>query len=395
MGHHVDLPRGGPVRFAGLLAALPGHAGVRAEQVDLAEHLPGHADERGHAALGGSVTGHGGGPAGRGDRGCRPGVDVIDDHPATLGDEAAGKRGADPAARPGHHHAGTGYRLHHGSFRKILKTFPHRERKSLQDHGWWLPGATGRFTRVARAARCRSGVPNAIAPLLARLSSRCAGCSQVNPMPPCICTLGQGGRDRRVRTAVGQAGGRVPGGGPGLGQLHPHVGEPVLERLEGADRPGELPPFLHVGDGHVEAALRGAELLGGEHGRAGGQGRRHRLGGDRTDRHGPGWHVRQGQVAQGPGGVQRDHGRPGDARRTGVDRVEAERHAVGGHQQHVGEQRVRDTGHGSGQPRLAGRAGSVTRLCGAKPHPGGQPRTGRGRHLGESHRQRGGNPALG
>src|SRR2546430_1426444 len=83
-----------------------------------AEPPPGHADERGHAALGGSVTGHGGGPAGRGDRGCRPGVDVIDDHPATLGDEAAGKRGADPAARPGHHHAGTGYRLHHGSFRK-------------------------------------------------------------------------------------------------------------------------------------------------------------------------------------------------------------------------------------------------------------------------------------
>ena len=50
------------------------------------------------------------------------------------------------------------------------------------------PGAGGSPASPASTARCRSGVPNAIAPLLARLSSRCAGCSQVNPIPPCICT---------------------------------------------------------------------------------------------------------------------------------------------------------------------------------------------------------------
>ena len=36
----------------------------------------------------------------------------------------------------------------------------------------------------------------------------------------------------------------------------------MLERLEGADRPGELAALLDVLDGQVEAALREAKLLG-------------------------------------------------------------------------------------------------------------------------------------
>jgi hypothetical protein len=44
------------------------------------------------------------------------------------------------------------------------------------------------LTRDARAARCASGVPNAIEPALARFRYRCAGCSQVKPIPPRSCT---------------------------------------------------------------------------------------------------------------------------------------------------------------------------------------------------------------
>ena len=46
----------------------------------------------------------------------------------------------------------------------------------------------GRLTRDASAARCASGVPKAIESAFARFRYRCAGCSQVKPMPPCICT---------------------------------------------------------------------------------------------------------------------------------------------------------------------------------------------------------------
>ena len=37
---------------------------------------------------------------------------------------------------------------------------------------------------------------------------------------------------------------------------HQQVGHPVLERLEGADRPAELHPLLGVGDGHLERPAR-------------------------------------------------------------------------------------------------------------------------------------------
>src|SRR5262244_4344469 len=46
-------------------------------------------------------------------------------------------------------------------------------------------GAGGRLTNAARDARWRSDVPRAIDELLARLRYRCAGCSQVKPIPPC------------------------------------------------------------------------------------------------------------------------------------------------------------------------------------------------------------------
>ena len=50
------------------------------------------------------------------------------------------------------------------------------------------PHEAGRLTREASAARCASAVPNAIESAFARFRNRCAGCSQVKPMPPCICT---------------------------------------------------------------------------------------------------------------------------------------------------------------------------------------------------------------
>ena len=46
----------------------------------------------------------------------------------------------------------------------------------------------GKSTRDASAARFASAVPNPIESAFARFRNRCAGCSQVNPMPPCICT---------------------------------------------------------------------------------------------------------------------------------------------------------------------------------------------------------------
>ena len=49
-------------------------------------------------------------------------------------------------------------------------------------------GGAGRLTRDASAARCASGVPNPIKSAFARFRYKCAGCSQVKPMPPCICT---------------------------------------------------------------------------------------------------------------------------------------------------------------------------------------------------------------
>ena len=62
----------------------------------------------------------------------------------------------------------------------------------------------------------------------------------------------------------GQGVGGRPGSGPRLGDRDPQVGQPVLDRLEAADRAGELVPFLDVGDRHLQASVGQAELLGGE-----------------------------------------------------------------------------------------------------------------------------------
>ena len=179
--------------------------------------------------------------------------------------------------------------------------------------------------------------------------SRCAGCSQVKPIPPCSWTHSCAACTRRRRcrppwpgpprpavgVAVGQAGGRVPGRGPGLGHAHPHVGQPVLEGLERADRAGELVPFLDVGDGHLQAPLGHAELLGGEQPapavRRARPPRRPRprplairLPGDLVQRH----------VGQLPGDVQGHRRGPGHSGAGGVHRVQADGHTVPGHQQH-------------------------------------------------------------
>ena len=79
----------------------------------------------------------------------------------------------------------------------------------------------------------------------------------------------------------------------------------MLDGLEAADRPAELLPDLGVGHGHVERALRAAELLGRD--RDG----RHV---ERVIEHGPGrtrladqpgWRVVERQPGQFPGLVQR------------------------------------------------------------------------------------------
>jgi hypothetical protein len=60
------------------------------------------------------------------------------------------------------------------------------------DHGHWhlalADHGAGSLTREASAARCAYGVPKPIESAFARFRNRCAGCSQVKPMPPCICT---------------------------------------------------------------------------------------------------------------------------------------------------------------------------------------------------------------
>ena len=152
--------------------------------------------------------------------------------------------------------------------------------------------------------------------------------------------LGQGDRDRGVRVVVGQAGGGVPGRGPGLADGHPQVRGAVLQRLERADRAGELVPLLQVGDGHLQAALSHPQLLGGQHRGPGGQrgdygAVRVRAGGQR-----PGGHAVQGQVGQRAGLVQRDHRGDGQPGRAGVHRVQPGGHAVGRDEQHRGGQGV-------------------------------------------------------
>src|ERR1700753_3383287 len=140
----------------------------------------------------------------------------------------------------------------------------------------------GRLTRLARVARCWLEVPKPVESALSRLRYRWAGCSQGNPMPPCIWTHSSAAWTatsphwalaRATATGVSSSpsarqAGAARAGARGLVDAPPQVGQPVLEPLERADRAGELAPLLDVGDGHLQALLGHAQLLGGQPGRA-------------------------------------------------------------------------------------------------------------------------------
>ena len=142
--------------------------------------------------------------------------------------------------------------------------------------------------------------------------------------------------------AGGRPGG-VPGGGGGRLHRDGQVGDPVPQRLEGAQRPAELLTGQQVGDGQLEAALRGAHRLRR-------QGDVQQVTGvpDRcrpTDQRGghareadPG--LRTGRVHR----VQRGHGQPGAGR---LDEPQA---VGGGEQQQVGALGVDHLGQRPGQP---------------------------------------------
>jgi hypothetical protein len=154
--------------------------------------------------------------------------------------------------------------------------------------------------------------------------------------------LGQRDRDGGVRVVVGQAGGGVPGRRAGQRDRGPQVGQPVLERLEGANRPGELTALPDVGHGEVEAALGESELLGREHRRPGRQARVDRRRGRLADHDLPGLGVVERDVAQLPGHVQRDDGTAMHPGRGRLDQEQPVRHAFGRNHQRPGRQRVGD-----------------------------------------------------
>ena len=140
---------------------------------------------------------------------------------------------------------------------------------------------------------------------------------------------------------AGQAVGGVPGGGPGLGHADPQVGQPVLERLERADRPGELPPLLHVGRPSSPGTARP--------GRAARRRASPAPAGQRRAR--PPRSAASPAATRLAGAVQRDvaqlpvmssetTGACRRRRRLTLHRVQPVRHAVRGDQQHVGRQRV-------------------------------------------------------
>ena len=135
------------------------------------------------------------------------------------------------------------------------------------------PGAE-RVVQGSRRARARCAGSQRWLSACARLNTSWASCSQVIAMPPCSCTVseatwsrarssrsarppraGRGPRHALRRLLDVRRGGRrrAPGGRPRRLDEHEHVGHPVLERLERADRPAELHPLLAVGDRHVQA----------------------------------------------------------------------------------------------------------------------------------------------
>ena len=132
---------------------------------------------------------------------------------------------------------------------------------------------------AAMRSRSPAGEPRSESEPRARLRKRCASCSQVKPMPPWICRdsaahrkkasvavgLGEGGGGGKLRVVVrGRDAGRPVDRGARRLDGDEHVGQPVLDGLEGADGPVELHAGLRVVGRHLEASLGAAERLGGE-----------------------------------------------------------------------------------------------------------------------------------
>src|ERR1700693_4528841 len=80
VANNMALPGDLPVILRGGLAALSGHASVRAVQVDPAEHRAGGVDEPGHTLLAGRVAAYRRGAAGGRHLGRQRGVDVVHHH---------------------------------------------------------------------------------------------------------------------------------------------------------------------------------------------------------------------------------------------------------------------------------------------------------------------------
>ena len=188
-------------------------------------------------------------------------------------------------------------------------------------------------------------------------------------MPPCSCTVSpattaqavgavrlRGVCARGQRTEQARAVGSVRGDvRRGRGRRRPRrrarhldqheqVGHPVLERLERADRAPELHALLAVGDRHVEAALRDADLHRGR------EGRRHQ--GEPLRRRG-----RHVEVTQPQRGVQRLAPR-GRHRRRGQSRGARDQHHVGPgveHERRLDDHGRRPPGRDPGQQLLAQR----------------------------------------
>ena len=124
------------------------------------------------------------------------------------------------------------------------------------DRGRRCAGGARRACRRARGSTVR------------RRRKRCRSCSKVTPMPPWSCTqscseLGAVVADVGLRRAdqLGGLGGarrrprRPPASLMRVAGLEPHlhVGEAVLERLVGGERPAERVAVERPLDGHVEA----------------------------------------------------------------------------------------------------------------------------------------------
>ena len=145
---------------------------------------------------------------------------------------------------------------------------------------------------AASCSRWTSLPPSSCRSARARFRCRCRSCSQVNPIPPSSCrqSCAQVTYPSRARAAAVVTASTTPSssstpavvptvaavpqdgvdghhGVPGhrghLVHPHGHVGGPVLDRLELADRPAELDPDLGVLGGRLEAPPGPAGVLGG------------------------------------------------------------------------------------------------------------------------------------